>query len=65
MEEKDDVMIVGFASKKLVCEKCRYGAITDPENTFCAFYKAKPYAVYCEGSECPHFDDFDKYANEE
>lgn len=54
----DDVMVVSFGSKNLVCKQCKYGAITDPYNTFCAFYKVKPNSIYCEGKPCEHFEQF-------
>lgn len=64
MNKDQDIMHVGFTSKNLVCKKCRYGAITDPENSFCAFYDVKPYEIRCQGKDCPHFELFEKYAKQ-
>lgn len=56
-------LYVGLPSKKgIPCEKCRYGKITNPFNTFCAFYEVKPTAIYCNGEDCQFFESFAKYA---
>ncbi len=57
-DDDDDVMVVSFGSNNIVCKQCKYGAITDPYNTFCAFYEVKPKSIYCEGKPCEHFEQF-------
>lgn len=57
-DDDDDVMVVSFGNDNIVCKQCKYGAITDPYNTFCAFYKVKPHSVYCDGQPCEHFEQF-------
>lgn len=57
-DDDDDVMVVSFGNDNIVCKQCKYGAITDPYNTFCAFYEVKPKSIYCEGKPCEHFERF-------
>lgn len=57
-DDDNDVMVVSFGNDNIVCKQCKYGAITDPYNTFCAFYEVKPKSIYCEGKPCEHFEQF-------
>ena len=51
---KED-LVVGFASKKIPCEKCVFGISTSPYYKFCAKYKNKPNDIFCDGANCKYF----------